>query len=287
MHKIAWIGTGVMGSSMAKNLARYNQDITVYNKTYSKAKAVADEAGLKAAGTIGEAVKDADYIFLMVGYPQDVEDVFYAQGGLLDSAKKNSLIIDMSTSSPSLAQKLYHDARKNSLRVLDAPVSGGDSGARNATLSIMVGGDEADFSEAKVLFEAMGKSINYMGPAGNGQHTKASNQIAIAGATAAMTEAIVYARNVGLDPQKMLTAIGGGAAGSWQISNMAPRVLKDDFAPGFYVKHFIKDMNIVDAEMKARGIELKMLEAVLGLYREMAEEGHENDGTQALIKLYM
>lgn len=287
MHKIAWIGTGVMGSSMVKNLARQNKDISVYNKTFSKAKAVADEAGLKAAATISEAVKDAEYIFLMVGYPQDVEEVFYSQGGLLDSAKKSSLIIDMSTSSPTLAQKLYHEAGKKGLRVLDAPVSGGDSGARNATLSIMVGGDEADFNEAKVLFEAMGKNINYMGSAGNGQHTKASNQIAVAGATAAMTEAIVYAKNVGLDPQKMLLAIGGGAAGSWQISNMAPRVLKEDFAPGFFVKHFIKDMNIIDAEMKARGIELRMLESVLGLYREMAEEGNENDGTQALIKLYM
>jgi 3-hydroxyisobutyrate dehydrogenase-like beta-hydroxyacid dehydrogenase len=287
MHKIAWIGTGVMGSSMVKNLAKQNQDISVYNKTYFKAKAVADEAGLKVAATINEAVKDAEYIFLMVGYPQDVEEVFYAQGGLLDSAKKNSLIIDMSTSSPTLAQKLYHEAGKKGLRVLDAPVSGGDSGARNATLSIMVGGDEADFNEAKVLFEAMGKNINYMGSPGNGQHTKASNQIAVAGATAAMTEAIVYAKNVGLDPQKMLLAIGGGAAGSWQISNMAPRVLKEDFAPGFFVKHFIKDMNIIDAEMKDRGIELRMLESVLGLYREMAKEGNENDGTQALIKLYM
>jgi 3-hydroxyisobutyrate dehydrogenase-like beta-hydroxyacid dehydrogenase len=287
MHKIAWIGTGVMGSSMVKNLAKQNQDISVYNKTYFKAKAVADEAGLKVAATINEAVKDAEYIFLMVGYPQDVEEVFYAQGGLLDSAKKNSLIIDMSTSSPTLAQKLYHEAGKKGLRVLDAPVSGGDSGARNATLSIMVGGDEADFNEAKVLFEAMGKNINYMGSPGNGQQTKASNQIAVAGATAAMTEAIVYAKNVGLDPQKMLLAIGGGAAGSWQISNMAPRVLKEDFAPGFFVKHFIKDMNIIDAEMKDRGIELRMLESVLGLYREMAKEGNENDGTQALIKLYM
>ena len=169
---------------------------------------------------------------------------------------------------------------------MDAPVSGGDSGARNGTLSIMVGGDKADFDEVLPLFQCMGKSILLMGPAGAGQHTKAANQIAVAGATAAYTEAIAYAEKAGLDPEKMLSAIGGGAAGSWQINNMAPRALKGDFAPGFFIKHFIKDMKIIHEESQSRGIRLEMLESVLSLYEKMAGMGLENDGTQALIKFY-
>lgn len=192
----------------------------------------------------------------------------------------------MTTSSPSLAQKLYEEGKKHGIRVMDAPVSGGDSGARNATLSIMAGGDKADFDEALPLFECMGKNIRHMGGPGMGQHTKAANQIAVAGATAAYTEAIVYAKKVGLDPEAMLGAIGAGAAGSWQIANMAPRVLKGDFAPGFFVKHFVKDMKIVRDEGAQRGVDLKMLDAVLELYEEMERMGLENDGTPALIKYY-
>lgn len=286
MSKVAWIGTGVMGASMAKNLLKCGHEVTMYNKTLAKAQKVHDEAGGVVATSIQEAVKDADYIFTIVGYPKDVEEVFMGAGGIFETAKKGSLVVDMSTSQPSLAKKLYEDGKKVGIRVMDAPVSGGDMGARNATLSIMVGGDVKDFEEVKPLFECMGKNIVYMGEAGNGQHTKAANQIAVAGATAAMTEAIVYAKSTGLDPEKMLAAIGAGAAGSWQLSNMAPRVLRRDLAPGFFVKHFIKDMHIVHDEMAARGISLKMLDTVLGLYEGMAEEGFENDGTQALIKLY-
>ena len=189
----------------------------------------------------------------MVGYPSDVEEVFCSEGGIFDSAKKGALAIDMTTSSPSLAQKLYEMGKERGIRVMDAPVSGGDSGARNATLSIMVGGDQKDFEDAMPLFSCMGKNIILMGPAGSGQHTKAANQIAVAGATAAYTEALIYAEKTGLDPQKMLAAIGAGAAGSWQLTNMAPRALAGDFAPGFFVKHFIKDMKIVkDAPVEAR-----------------------------------
>ena len=192
----------------------------------------------------------------------------------------------MTTSSPALAQRLHALGKERGIRVLDAPVSGGDSGARNASLSIMVGGDEADFEAAAPFFACMGKSIHYMGPAGAGQHTKAANQIAVAGATAAYTEALVYAQQVGLDPQAMLQAIGGGAAGSWQIANMAPRVLKGDFAPGFFIKHFIKDMRIVQEECRSRGVDLEMLNTVCALYEKMAEDGLENEGTQALIQYY-
>ncbi len=286
MSKIAWIGTGVMGASMAKHLLKNGHEVNLYNKTLAKAEKVQEEAGGTVCTTIKDAVENVDYIFSIVGYPSDVEEVYLSEQGILKNAKKGALAVDMTTSKPSLAKKLYEEGQKFGVRVMDAPVSGGDMGARNGTLSIMVGGDLQDFEEVKPLFECMGKNIVYLGPAGNGQHTKAANQIAVAGATAAMTEAIVYARNVGLDPATMLAAIGAGAAGSWQLANMAPRVLRDDLAPGFFIKHFIKDMRIVRDEMADRGVTLGMLNTVLGLYEDMAEEGFENDGTQALIKLY-
>lgn len=286
MSRIAWIGTGVMGTSMATNLSKQGHTLTLFNRSPVKAHHAATLCNGAVCTSIAEAVKDADYIFTIVGYPKDVEEVMLSKGGVFDSAKKNALIIDMTTSLPSLAAKLYEIGKERGLRVMDAPVSGGDSGAKKGTLSIMVGGDAKDFEEAKPLFACMGTNVVYMGPAGNGQHTKAANQIAVAGATAAMTEAIVYAKQVGLEPERMLAAIGAGAAGSWQLQNMAPRVLKEDFGPGFFIKHFIKDMRIVNQEMNERDTYLKMLNTVLALYEEMANQGHENDGTQALIKLY-
>lgn len=286
MSKIAWIGTGVMGASMAKNLLKHGHEVYLFNKTQSKAERVKNEAGGIVCTTINETVQDVDYIFTIVGYPNDVEEVYLAENGILKNAKRGALAIDMTTSKPSLAKTIYNEGKKLGVRIMDAPVSGGDMGARNATLSIMVGGDPQDFDEVKPLFDCMGKNVVYLGPAGNGQHTKAANQIAVAGATAAMTEAIVYALNVGLDPQKMLEAIGAGAAGSWQIANMAPRVLRDDLGAGFFIKHFIKDMKIIKDEMSERGISLEMLNTVLGQYEQMAQMGFQDDGTQALIKLY-
>jgi 3-hydroxyisobutyrate dehydrogenase-like beta-hydroxyacid dehydrogenase len=286
MSRIAWIGTGVMGTSMATNLSKQGHTLTLFNRTPEKAVHAATLCNGTACASIADAVKEAEYIFTIVGYPKDVEDVMLSKGGIFDSAKKGALIIDMTTSLPSLAAKLYQIGKERGLRLMDAPVSGGDSGAKKGTLSIMVGGDAQDFEEAKPLFACMGTNVVYMGPAGNGQHTKAANQIAVAGATAAMTEALVYATRVGLEPERMLAAIGAGAAGSWQLQNMAPRVLRQDFGPGFFVKHFIKDMKIINQEMDERDTYLKMLNTVLALYEEMAEQGFENDGTQALIKLY-
>lgn len=286
MKKVAWLGTGVMGSSQAGHLAKAGYPVSAYTRRYEKLLPLEKEYGLIPCRTIAEAVSDADFIFVMVGYPKDVEEVFLSPGGILESAKPGAIAIDMTTSSPALAQRLYRLGAEKGIHVMDAPVSGGDKGARNAALSIMVGGDEKDFQEVLPLFQCMGKSILLMGPAGAGQHTKAANQIAVAGATAAYTEAIIYAQKAGLDPEKMLEAIGGGAAGSWQISNMAPRALKGDFAPGFFIKHFIKDMKIIREESQERGVRLEMLETVLELYEKMAEIGLENDGTQALIKYY-
>lgn len=286
MEHVAWIGTGVMGAQQAGHLVKAGYEVKAYGHHYEKAAAKAPEFGFTACRTIAEAVADADFIFVMVGYPADVEEVFCAPGGILEHARPGAVAVDMTTSSPTLAQKLYALGAERGVAVLDAPVSGGDKGAREATLSIMVGGDEAAFQKALPLLNAMGKNVLLMGPAGCGQHTKAANQIAVAGATAAYTEAILYAEKAGLDPQKMLDAIGGGAAGSWQIANMAPRALAGDFAPGFFVKHFIKDMKIIHDETASRGVELEMLESVLALYERFAAAGGADDGTQALIKFY-
>lgn len=285
MNKVAWIGTGVMGASMAAHLTKAGYPVSAYNRHPAKAEALRDQ-GITPCASIQEAVRDADFIFTIVGYPKDVEEVYLSDGGIFAHAKSGAIAVDMTTSSPSLAEKLYQLGQAKGIHVMDAPVSGGDSGARAGTLSIMVGGDQVNFDAVLPLFEAMGKSILLMGPAGSGQHTKACNQICVAGATAAYTEAIVYAQKVGLDPEKMLSAISGGAAGSWQINNMAPRALKGDLAPGFFVKHFVKDMQIVQDEAKARGVSFEMLDAVLHMYTEMVEKGYGDDGTQALIKLY-
>lgn len=286
MQKIAWIGTGVMGASQATHLAKAGFEVCAYTHKYEKLLELQKDCGIVPCKTIKDAVEGADVIFIMVGYPKDVEEVFCGDGGIFASAKAGALAIDMTTSAPSLAEKLYEAGKAKNIRVMDAPVSGGDSGAKNATLSIMVGGDEADFKAALPLFEIMGKNIVLMGKAGAGQHTKAANQIAVAGATAAYTEALVYAKSVGLCPEKMLEAIGAGAAGSWQLTNMAPRVLKGDLKPGFFIKHFIKDMKIVQDEAEKCGVNLEMLNTVLGLYEAMSQNGLSDEGTQALIEYY-
>ncbi len=286
IKRIGFIGTGVMGSAMAARLCQHGYEVKVFNRTREKAEETACVTGAECAGTIAGAVAGAEAVITMVGYPADVEDVMLGQGGVFDTTRRGTLVIDMTTSSPSLAVRLYEQGKQAGLSLLDAPVSGGDLGACNGTLSIMVGGDRQSYERAFPLFSAMGKNIVYMGAAGKGQHTKAANQIAVAGATAAMTEAILYAEKTGLDPETMLRAIGAGAAGSWQIANMAPRVLSGDLAPGFFIKHFIKDMHIVEEEMAERGGSLPMLHTVLSLYEQMAEDGDGDLGTQALIRLY-
>ena len=284
--KIAWIGTGVMGAPMALHLQRAGYSVFAYNRSPEKARALHKD-GVTPCDTVAEAVRDADFVFTMVGYPKDVEQVYLGEGGILENAKVGAVCVEMTTSSPDLAVRIYDAAKQKGIDVLDAPVSGGDTGARNATLSIMAGGDREAFDKALPLLQKLGTSILLMGGAGAGQHTKACNQIAVAGATAAYTEALAYAVKAGLDPEKMLAAIGGGAAGSWQISHMAPRALHGDHAPGFFVKHFIKDMRIIGAEAAARGLTLPMVETVLKQYEAMAGDGGENKGTQALIGQYL
>ena len=288
MATVAWIGTGVMGRHMAGPLARAGHRLRLYNRSGAKADAAAAEIGEAAVAcpSIAEAVAGAEAIFVMVGLPSDVEEVFRGPEGIFAHASEGCLVVDMTTSSPSLARALAEEGEARGLRVYDAPVSGGDRGAQAGRLSVMVGGAQSGFAELRDYIDCFSASVTYMGEAGMGQHTKAANQIAVAGATAAMTEALVYAERVGLDPETVLEAIGGGAAGSWQLENMAPRVLAGDLAPGFYVRHFIKDMRIVRDEMASRDTTLTMLGAVLAMYERMEADGHGDDGTQALIRLY-
>ena len=285
MTKVAWIGTGVMGAPMACHVKRGGYDVFAYNRSPQKARAL-EAQGIVPCESIAQAVEGADFVFTIVGYPRDVEQVYLGAGGIFENAKKGAVAVDMTTSSPALAERLYAAGREKGIAVLDAPVSGGDAGAKNAALSIMAGGDPDAYQKALPLFERMGKSIHLMGGPGAGQHTKACNQICVAGATAAYTEAMAYAEKAGLDPEKMFSAISGGAAGSWQIDHMAPRALAGDHEPGFFIKHFIKDMGIISDVSREKGLELPMLETVLKEYREMADHGQENLGTQALILRY-
>ncbi|MDY3279452.1 MAG: NAD(P)-dependent oxidoreductase [Eubacteriales bacterium] len=286
MTKVAWIGTGVMGGPMACHLQKKGYQVYAYNRSTEKAQALAAQ-GVIPCDTIAQAVTDADFVFTIVGYPKDVEQVYLGEGGVFSAVKPGAVAVDMTTSSPELAKRLYAAGQEIGVSVLDAPVSGGDKGAKNAALSIMVGGDEDAFEKTKPLFACMGTSILLMGGPGAGQHTKACNQICVAGATAAYTEALAYAIKVGLDPEKMLAAISGGAAGSWQLNNMAPRALHGDHAPGFYVKHFVKDMLIARDVAAQQGLELPMLDTVLAEYQQMAENGLADAGTQALIRRYL
>jgi 3-hydroxyisobutyrate dehydrogenase/2-hydroxy-3-oxopropionate reductase len=285
MKKIAWIGTGVMGNAMAKHLMDAGYPVNVFTRSPWKAQNLID-AGAVWFDSVAECVKGADVVFTMVGYPKDVEEVYLGENGILRHAANGTICVDMTTSSPKLAQRLYQEGKTRGIRVLDAPVSGGDVGARNATLAIMVGGDMDAFDEVFPLFEKLGKNIRHMGQASFGQHTKMANQIAVAGAIAATTEAILYAQAAGLDADKMLQAISTGAAGSWQLSNNGPKILKNDMDPGFYIHHFVKDMDLVMEEATGFRIGLPVLNEVLKKYRTLLDEGHGMLGTQALIKAY-
>ena len=283
--KIGFIGVGVMGNGMVKNLLQQGYEVNAYTRTRAKALEALD-AGAVWCDTTADCVRDADAVISMVGFPPDVEEVYFGEKGILANARPGTLVIDMTTTSPRLAQRIYTEAADKGLPALDAPVSGGDTGARAGTLAIMVGGDREAFERAMPIFEAMGKSIRYMGPAGSGQHTKMANQIAIAGTLAGACEAVAYARAVGLDVDEMLSAISGGAAGSWQLSNNGPKSAHGDFAPGFFIKHFIKDMTLADGEARARDLPMPVLEKVLAMFRALEAQGYGDEGTQALIRAY-
>ena len=285
MKKIGFIGTGIMGRSMVRNLMKAGYQVAVYNRTKSKA----DELVAEGAGwcdSPAECAKGRDVVITIVGYPKDVEQVYFGEDGVIEGADPGTCLIDMTTTSPKLARELYEKGKEKGLKVLDAPVTGGDSGAKAGTLTILAGGDKETFDFCLPVFEAMGKSIYYEGPAGNGQHTKMCNQIAIAGALSGACEALAYAKAVGLDPALMLESISTGAAGSAQMTNVASRILKDDYQPGFFMKHFIKDMKLAEEESESAGARLPMLECVLKMYEQLESQGKGDLGTQALICYY-
>ncbi|MBY6037456.1 NAD(P)-dependent oxidoreductase [Fictibacillus nanhaiensis] len=283
MNTIGFIGTGVMGRSMAGHLINAGYPVHVYTRTKKKADTLLKQ-GAEWANTPAEIAQKCDVIITMVGYPKDVEHLYLGEDGLIRHAKEGSYLIDMTTSSPQLAQRIAKASSEKNISALDAPVSGGDIGARDAKLSIMVGGEKKAFEEVEPIFLKMGTNVVYQGHAGSGQHTKMCNQIAIASGMIGVCEAILYAEKAGLDPATVLKSIETGAAGSWSLSNLAPRMLKGDFAPGFYVKHFIKDMTIALHSAEEMGLLTPGLALAKKLYDELAEMGEEESGTQALYK---
>ncbi|MED1204264.1 NAD(P)-dependent oxidoreductase [Heyndrickxia acidicola] len=284
--KVGFIGTGVMGKSMAGHLMDAGNELFVYNRTKEKAAELLNK-GAQWCSSPAEVASRADIIFTIVGYPQDVEETYLGSKGIIPHAKAGLIVVDMTTSTPTLAKKIYEEAKKHDIYALDAPVSGGDIGAQKGTLTIMAGGDQEVFDKVRPLFAVMGQNIVYQGAAGSGQHTKMANQIAIASNMMGVTEAIVYAKKAGLDPETVLKSISAGAAGSWSLTNLAPRMLIEDYSPGFFIKHFIKDMGIALNESEKMGLELPGLSIAKKLYDELAEKGNENDGTQALIKYWL
>lgn len=283
MH-IGWIGTGVMGRSMAGHLLDSGHTLSIFNRTREKAAPLV-ERGAVWCGSPADVATSCDVVFTMVGYPADLREVVLGATGVLTSMRRGGLMIDCTTSSPALAIEIAKESTAKGISSLDAPVSGGDVGARNATLSIMVGGEQAAFDRAMPLFEKLGKTVVLQGPAGSGQHTKMVNQILIASGMVAVCEGLIYARACGLNPEHVLQSVSGGAAGSWSLTNYAPRMLKGDLAPGFYVEHFLKDMKIaLDAadEMK---LCLPGLALAKQLYTMLAAMGGSRNGTQSLIKV--
>lgn len=284
--KIGFIGTGVMGASIVGHLMASGHDLTIYNRTRAKAEALLEQ-GARWAKSPREASRGAEVVMTMVGYPADVKEVYFdEEQGILPFAEAGTILIDLTTSTPTLAQEIYAAAKERGLASIDAPVSGGDVGARNASLTIMCGGDEAAFKKCKALLEAIGKNIILQGGPGCGQHTKMCNQIAIASGMMGVCEALRYAEKSGLKPERVLDSIAYGAAGSWSLSNYGPRILKGDYAPVFFIKHFIKDMRIAIDEAKKMDLDVPGLELAEKLYQELALKGYDDAGTQALYKWY-
>jgi 3-hydroxyisobutyrate dehydrogenase len=280
--RVGWIGTGVMGVSMCGHIMERGLRTVVFNRTKGKALPLI-EKGAAWAGSPREAAENSDIIFTMVGFPEDVREVYFGNGGLLEGVRPGVVVVDMTTTEPGLAEEIHEAAKLRGAFAVDAPVSGGDVGARNAALSIMTGGDREVVHAIHPLLEAMGKNIVYQGPAGSGQHAKMCNQIVIAGTMIGVCESLIYGFKAGLDLPTMLSSIQGGAARCWALDNLAPRILRRDFDPGFFVDHFIKDMGIALKEASRMGICLPGLALVHQLYMAVKAQGHGKDGTQALV----
>ena len=294
LPRIGFIGTGIMGRSMAGHLLAAGHELHVFNRTREKAQPLL-AAGAHWHDDPGSVAAASDLVITMLGLPADVEAVYFGSvaadttalsAGLLDRARPGTLLIDMTTSSPALAARIAAAAAARGLAAIDAPVSGGDVGARNATLVIMAGGDAAAFARARPVLDRLGKSVTLLGPAGAGQRCKLANQIAVAVGMVAWCEALAHARAGGLDPAAVQQVISGGAAGSWALTNLAPRSLAGDFAPGFLVRHLVKDIRIARACAEENGLELPGLATAERLFDAVMARGWGDDGTQALYRLY-
>ncbi|MFP4474567.1 MAG: NAD(P)-dependent oxidoreductase [Desulfatibacillaceae bacterium] len=279
--RVAWIGTGVMGSWMCRHVLSAGYSVTVYNRTRERAEHLVRE-GARSAGSPAEAAREADVVFSMVAFPRDVEEVYFGPEGILSATEAGMVLVDMTTTKPALARRIHEAAVEKGAAALDAPVSGGDVGARKADLSVMVGGDTEVVHAAMPLFSCMARDVVHQGGPGAGQHAKMCNQIVVAGTMTGVCESLVYGRRAGLDLEKVLSSIAGGAAGCWTLDNLAPRILKQDFDPGFFVEHFIKDMEIALEEAENMNLRLPGLALVRDLYMELVEAGQGRKGTQAL-----
>lgn len=282
---IGFVGTGVMGAPMAGHVRAAGYRVVVYTRTPARAEPLI-EAGVEWAPSVAELASRCDVVVTMVGYPADVEEVYFAEDGLLAAARPGTYLVDCTTSRPTLAARIAVAAAKRGLHAVDAPVTGGDVGAREARLSIMVGGAAEDFAALEGLLRVFGATVAHHGPAGSGQHAKMANQLAIAGSMIGAAEALGYASGAGLDPERVLESVGAGSAGSWTLTNLAPRMLAGNYAPGFYVRHFVKDLRIALESAAELGVDLPGAALALRLYESLAEAGYADDGTQAIWRLY-
>ena len=280
--RIGWIGTGVMGASMCGHLIRAGFSATVYTRSREKAQALLDQ-GAQWADTPKAVAEKSDVVFAIVGFPADVREVFLcAENGALAGSAAGTILVDMTTSQPSLAVEMYEAAKEKGVHMLDAPVSGGDKGAREGILSIMIGGDREVVEALQPCWDAMGKTVVHQGPAGAGQHTKMVNQILISTMMIGVCEALVYGYRAGLDLDTVLKSVGSGAAGSWSLTNLAPRIINNNFDPGFFVEHFVKDMGIALAESRRMGLSMPGLALAEQLYQSVMAKGWAKNGTHAL-----
>jgi 3-hydroxyisobutyrate dehydrogenase len=279
--RLGWIGTGVMGQSMCGHLLAKGFSCTVYNRSKAKAQGLLDK-GAKWGNTPRQVAEQSDVVFAIVGFPRDVREVFLGGDGVLAGSKQGNILVDMTTSEPSLAVEIYEAAKARDVCAVDAPVSGGDVGAKEARLSIMIGGDKEVVDALQPCWETMGKTIIHQGGAGAGQHTKMVNQTLIASGMIGVCEALLYAYKAGLDLPTVLQSVAPGAAGSWSLSNLGPRIIANNFDPGFFVEHFIKDMGIALSEASRMGIALPGLALAHQLYLALKAQGHGRDGTHAL-----
>jgi 3-hydroxyisobutyrate dehydrogenase len=282
MLRIGWIGTGVMGLSMCGHLQAKGHPATIYSRTKSRAQALLDKGAAWADTPAGVAAA-SDVIFTIVGLPSDVREVYFGDKGILGAAKSGAITVDMTTTEPTLSREVYEAAKARGVSAIDAPVSGGDIGARNATLSIMVGGDKSAVDRVMPLFQAMGKNIVYQGGAGNGQHTKMCNQIVLAGTIIGVCESLLYGYKAGLDLDTMLASITKGAAQCWILDNLAPKMVKRNFDPGFFVEHFEKDLGIALEESRRMGLSMPGLGLVRQFYVALKSQGHGRLGYHALM----